>query len=424
MRRSFAVAAVLVLAVSALVVIPWGDEAACESSAQSTDQATGMYRVTGGGQMSGCMVDCGTVTGVDAVCTIGFTAEFVGDPLPGGWHEARGEIHLVDNTNGVTFQGTVDEGQPTPPFSNCVYFMGEDGRITTSGGTFDVTSFWLKITEYDCVDVFVDYDGSTVGWVLSDLEKGNITFHKPKKGEPPPPPPGPGGPFPACDLGTAEWNAASGDQSGRVSIASGSFLNVNDSDDLYLVLSIPPLAPHSTNWSDPTVAWELCCWGLPDPTGPQSMGATIKWCDITIPSGATEMKVTFEYRADIADYYCCSLNPCAEDGQNWHGMGEPWDSEGAPLGWGMGMVNFGVDPWMLSTWGSEADLFSGHDYAGSYTDYQYARKSRSEEVVVWTVPIASAPNYVDESGNVLLHMCGGGWGQMYIDQAIIEFTIP
>jgi hypothetical protein len=240
----------------------------------------------------------------------------------------------------------------------------------------------------------------------------------------PPPPPGPEGPFPACDQADDLWSAVA-DPSGRASIAAGSFLNVAESDDLYLVLSIPPLAPHSTNWNDSSVAWDLCCWPDPNPLGvPDGMGAAIKWCDIEIPTGATEMVVTFEYRADIADYYCCSSNPCANDGQAWHGMGEPWDSEQAPLGWGMGMVDWVGDPWTLSTWGSEADLFNSHDNPGGFTDNEYARKSRSEETVVWTLPIARAPDYVDVSGNVVLQMCGGGWAQMYIDQAIIEFTIP
>jgi hypothetical protein len=273
---------------------------------------------------------------------------------------------------------------------------------------------------------FVEIEGPTcpIDLELYRTVEFNVTV--------PPPPPGPEGPFPACEVNDALWNTEAGMDDRRHSVSSGSFLNVAESDDLYLVLRKYPNCPHATSWADSTIAWDLCCYPEDDSTDPPtpdpldvglSLGLSIKWCDIEIPTGATEMKVTFEYRVDPGDFYCCSLNPCANDGQMWHGMGEPWDSEQAPLAWGAGLVDWS-DPWALSTWGSEADLFASHDNPGAFTDNEFARLSRAEETVVWTVAIADAAAYVDGSGNVLLHLCGGAYDYVYIDQAILEFTIP
>ncbi len=248
----------------------------------------------------------------------------------------------------------------------------------------------------------------------------------------PPPPPGPEGPFPACAVGDSIWNTEAGMDDRRHSVSAGSFLNVADSDDLYLVLRKSPLCPHSTSWANPDVAWFLCCYPSDDDEDPPvddplnvglSLGVSIKWCDIEIPTGATEMKVTFEYRVDPGDFYCCSQNPCANDGQAWHGMGEPWDSLQAPMGWGAGMVDWS-DAWALSTWGAEADLYKDFNYPDAFTDNEFQRHPRAEESVVWTVAIADAAKYVDTDGTVLLHLCGGAYDYVYIDQAIVEFTIP
>jgi hypothetical protein len=238
----------------------------------------------------------------------------------------------------------------------------------------------------------------------------------------PPPPPGPEGPFPANSLGDARWNAAAGMDDGRDHILSGSFDNLKDSDNMYLVLEKYPWVPHSTSWADSTVAWDLCC-GETVLGNHGDLGSNLLWNDIVIPTGATEMKITIEYRVDPGQFYCCNMNPCANDGQAWHGMGEPWDSEQAPMGWGAGVVDWG-DAWALSTWGSEADLFKDHDNPGAFNDNEYARLSRVEEVVVWTVPIADAAKYVDTNGDVLVHFCGGGKDLLYFDVAVVEFTIP
>jgi hypothetical protein len=424
MKRSFAVAAVLMLALSALVAIPWGDEAACNSSAQNTDQAIGMYKVTGGGQITGCMVDCGTVTGVDAVCKIGFTAHFAGGPLPGGWHKAKGQIRLRDETNGVTFQGTVDEGQPAPPFSNCVYFRGENGRITTSGGTFDVTSFWLKFTEYDCMDVFVDYDGSTAGWVLFDLEKGNITFHKPKKGEPPPPP---GAPRVPNAIGADIWNAAAGWGSGHEAYLSGVMANMQHSDDVYytLVNSNHPL--HEIDWSD-------CC-------AESGYGMTLKWTGFEIPAGATEMKVRLEYHVydpedgtgqnnmPCADFGWCYPGDVGGDGvypnmcRAWFEPG-PWiDPTHCNYGWGLLMLNF-ADPWDWDGSGTGSPSAEIQDTpAEGGIGGMFAYNPTTDMVMEWTVTDWTNFVQVGPDGNeAAIHWCGGAINQLWIDKCTLEFN--
>jgi hypothetical protein len=308
-----------------------------------------------------------------------------------------------------------------------VQFTGAE--LTAASGDYLVATTLVPdtlLTDNYVMFTFVEVEGPTqpIFVQLARTVEFNVTL--------PPPPPGPEGPFPACEVNDTLWNTEAGMDDRRHSVSSGSFLNVADSDDLYLVLRKYPLCPHATSWADADIAWFLCCYPEDDDYDPpiedpldvgQSMGVSIKWCDIEIPSGATEMKVTFEYRVDPGDYYCCSQNPCANDGQMWHGMGEPWDSIQAPMGWGAGMVDWS-DPWALSTWGSDADLYSDFDYSDAFTDNEFQRNPRAEESVVWTVPIADAAAYVDAEGQVLLHLCGGAYDYVYIDQAIVEFTIP
>jgi hypothetical protein len=426
MKRSLVVAAVLMLAVSALAVSPWGDDAACESKAQSTDQAIGIYRVTGGGQMSACMVDCVTVTGVDADCKIGFTAKLTGDPLPGGWHEAKGEIQLVDQTNGITFHGTVDEGQQ-PPFSDCVHFVGEDGTITTSSGTFDVTWFRLRINKYECANVFVDYDGSTAGWVLYDLErrKGNITFHEPKKGGPAPPPPGAPRVPNAISAGIRNTAAGSGWWgSGYEVYHSGSLSDMQESDDAYFTLVCS---------AHPIVDWSDCC---PRP----GLGMTLKWTGFEIPAGATEMKVRLEYHVydpedgtgqnsmpcDGKDWACCDVggngvhpNMCYA----WYYPG-PWPTGATVPNYGNGLVmlNFAdALDWDGSGTGSPSAEIQDTPAEGGIGG-EFAYNPTTDMAMEWTVGDWTNFVRVGPDGNeAAIHWCGGAINQLAIDKCTLEF---
>lgn len=240
----------------------------------------------------------------------------------------------------------------------------------------------------------------------------------------PPPPPGPEGPFvpDALDSAAGVWDTVTPrfadpppDGDGhqqfdyKQNITGGSLVNLMDSDDRYLTISIDPK-------SDSDDAAE-CCDG--------NLGATLVWSGVVVPTAATDLTVTVEYHVDGAGFECCSSNPC----DSWGGDNPTGVIE---YGWGVGLIDFsdvaGGSSWNLSAFGDEADLYSQFDYTDpAQTDGEFARNPIVDETIVWTVPIADAAKYISSGvagvpdGTLAIHWCGGASSYRLIDKATIYF---
>jgi len=241
------------------------------------------------------------------------------------------------------------------------------------------------------------------------------------------------GAFDQAAIAAATWDMVSG----RV-VSDGSDADLAASDDAYLVT----MRDRQPDWRDDD-GGDWCSNG--------NHATSLIWKGI--PADAATLELTLEYHVnnpndgswqpDCCDTSCCgdwgeldywdlpTLHPAAYSYQN--------DPENSPLGWGLsvqtGDVDGGEDWWNADGDGGDPEIFtlvgsgdpmvpSTRDVVGGgdmFPSQGFTGFARDTDVVEqWGT--TNVAGYVNANGDFVVTFCGGSIYELYIDQAVIEYT--